>query len=126
MQPAVALLVLAGCSYAFVTGPQASAPAQVDCTESYALPVVDDGVIAAAFGAASIAAFASHSTNNCNPNDSNQDFCVSGNVDPLLGALLIVPTVLYVLSAHHGASEISDCHDARTKQTAPRDLRAPS
>jgi hypothetical protein len=121
MRIALALFSLSACSFALVSSPPPGPPAGTfDCTSSYALPIVD-GVAAAAFGAATIIAFATpENPNKCNPNDTNQDFCLSGNFGPLVGALLIVPTVLYAIAAYHGFSAVSDCRDARALQPPPR------
>jgi hypothetical protein len=114
MRIALAMAVLPGCSYLFGTAPPANPATAVEC-DSYALPVVD-GVVATGLGVASVAALASHSNNTCNPNDNNQDFCVSGNLGPVLGVALLVPTIVYLVSAYHGASVVGACRDVSAKQ----------
>lgn len=117
----LALVALVGCSYAFVTAPTPGVP-QAECTESYAAPVVD-GVLATSFAVGAVAAFASKPTNTCNPNDNNQDFCYSGNFGRLGGALLLIPTAIFVISAYHGASAVGECSELHSPSTTP--LTAP-
>jgi hypothetical protein len=107
------LVGLVGCSYAFVSAPTPGVP-QAECTESYAAPVID-GVLATGFGIAAVAAFAITPTNTCNPNDHNQDFCSSATLGPLAGALLLVPTAIFVISAHHGGSTVGECREQHSQ-----------
>jgi hypothetical protein len=109
------VLALGGCSVVFVDGPPKYAEPNVDCTESRAAPIAD-AVLAAGFGVASIAAFASHSTSSCNPNDNNQDFCVSGSSGAIAGTVLLLPTAIFALSAIHGASATGDCRDLHAQR----------
>jgi len=107
---------LAGCSFAFVNTAPPAAPPDAECTESAIAPIMD-GVVAAGFGVASVAAFVSHSS-SCNPNDNNSDFCVSGNFGGLVGVALAVPTVLYAISAIHGASSVGECRRLHSRRPA--------
>jgi hypothetical protein len=101
------LVLLGGCSFAFVSGPPKGAPPTAPYTESRVAPIVD-AVIAAGLVAGGIAGVAAQSkctptsASDCSMFDYSSDAQTAGGV-ALLGGLV------WAISAFHGFSATSDC-----------------
>ena len=117
----VALLLLGGCSFVFVSGPPAHPTAPVSCTESRAWPFVDAGIAVAAI-AGGIAGLAAH--NNCSPSQTD---CLPSDIGAGIaqdaGAALLLGGLVYAVSFAHGWSDTSACRRALSSSQI---ARAPS
>ena len=104
-------LLANGCSFALLeAAPDQgySRRSQVTCTESYALPVVDTAIAAAAAGGAA-ASFAKE------PSDDG----VSKVPYTLAGVAAVVAAVPFLMSAVYGYVEVADCHAAAAGAVGP-------
>lgn len=114
MRIASLLILLGACSFAFVTGPSDHASPKDDCTESRIAPIADTAIAVGA-AAGGIALLASNTPCN-HPDPNNNVDCLGsglgGAFAKALGAVLLVPALVYAISAVRGYSATSNCRRA--------------
>ena len=112
---ALILLVLGGCSFIFVAAPPRNATPDADCTESRIAPGVDT-VVALGLGAIAIASLAASKpscTGDCLPSEVGQ------GVATAVGGAMIVPAIIYGVSAFGGFDKTGACRDLHATRQAP-------
>ena len=101
------LLLLGGCSFAFVSGPDKGAPPTASCTESRIAPIADT-VIAGGLIAGGIAGLASQS--KCTPTSASDcsmfDYSSTAQT---AGGIALLAGLVWAISAYRGFSETSEC-----------------
>jgi hypothetical protein len=108
------LEMLGACSFVFVSGPPDHAGPKDECTESRIAPIADT-VIAVGAAGGGIALLASNTPCNHPDPNNNIDCLGSGLGDGIgkaIGALLLVPALVYAVSALHGYSATGSCRRA--------------
>ena len=105
MRVAMAALLVTGCSFFATSGPKAPEVPD-DCNDSYWAPVTD-AMLTVVLGAASVSLIGG-----------------DGFLEDPMGKLLMVPAVLYGLSAVVGFPTVSECSDAHARaRKAEREQR---
>ena len=111
------IVLLAGCSFVFVSGPPASAPPNADCTESRVAPIADV-VLTSALLAGGIAGVSAK--NNCQPM-SDIDCLGSGlgvAFANVAGVIALLGALGFGVSALDGFSDTGACRSLHASAPA--------